>query len=43
MGLVTDEEKAVALAYAAVIGKNPNLVNTELEDFTKVTAAIFSE
>ena len=39
LGRETDEEKAVALGSAAVIGKNPNLVNTELEDYTKVTAA----
>jgi zinc protease len=39
LGRETDEEKAVALGSAAVIGKNPNLVNTELENYTKVTAA----
>ncbi len=35
----TDEEKAVALADAAVIGKNPDLVNTELERYLAVTPA----
>ena len=30
LGRDTDEEKAVAMAQAAVIGKNPDLVNTEL-------------
>src|SRR5271170_3279379 len=37
LGRDTDEEKAVALASAAVIGKNPDLVNTELERYLKVT------
>jgi zinc protease len=39
LGRDTDEEKAVALASAAVIGKNPDLVNTELTRFLAVTAA----
>jgi len=39
LGRETDEEKAVALAAAAVIGKNPGLVNSELESYTRVTAA----
>jgi zinc protease len=37
LGRDTDEEKAVALASAAVIGKNPDLVNSELERYLKVT------
>jgi zinc protease len=37
LGRDTDEQKAVALAGAAVIGKNPDLVNTELERYLKVT------
>jgi zinc protease len=36
LGRDTDEQKAIALAGAAVIGKNPELVNTELERFLKV-------
>jgi zinc protease len=39
LGRDTDEEKAIALASAAVIGKNPDLVNTELERYLKVTPA----
>ena len=39
LGRDTDEEKAVALASAAVIGKDPALVNTELERYLKVTPA----
>jgi zinc protease len=39
LGRDTDEEKAVALASAAVIGKNPDLVNTELERYLKVNPA----
>jgi zinc protease len=39
LGRDTDEEKAVALENAAVIGKNPELVNTELDQFLKVTPA----
>ncbi len=37
LGRDTDEEKAVALENAAVIGKNPDLVNTELSRYLKVT------
>jgi zinc protease len=37
LGRDTDEEKAIALANAAVIGKDPGLVNTELEHYLKVT------
>jgi zinc protease len=37
LGRDTDEQKAIALANAAVIGKNPDLVNTELERYLKVT------
>ena len=37
LGRNTDEEKAVALGAAAVIGKNPDLVNTELERYLKLT------
>ena len=39
LGRDTDEEKAVALASAAVIGKDPDLVNTELDRYLKVTPA----
>ncbi|HXQ26593.1 MAG TPA: pitrilysin family protein [Candidatus Acidoferrales bacterium] len=39
LGRDTDEEKAVALAAATVIGKNPDLVNTELDRYLKVTPA----
>jgi zinc protease len=39
LGRETDEEKAVALGSAAVIGKNPGLVNSELERYLKVTPA----
>ncbi len=37
LGRDTDEEKAVALAGAALIGKDPDLVNTELERYLRVT------
>ena len=37
LGRDTDEQKAVALENAAVIGKNPDLVNTELDRYRKVT------
>jgi zinc protease len=39
LGRNTDEEKAVALGAAAVVGKNPDLVNTELDRYLKNTAA----
>ena len=39
LGRNTDEEKAVALGAAAVIGKNPDLVNTELEQYLKLAPA----
>ena len=39
LGRETDEEKADALGEAAVIGKNPELVNTELAQYQAVTAA----
>ena len=39
LGRDTDEEKAVALASAAVIGKNPALANTELDRYLKVSPA----
>ncbi len=39
LGRNTDEEKAVALGAAAVVGKNPELVNTELDRYLKNTAA----
>jgi zinc protease len=39
LGRDTDEEKAVALENAAVIGKNPDLVNSELDRYLKVTPA----
>jgi len=38
LGRDTDEEKAEALAEAAVIGKNPDLVNTELDHYLMVAA-----
>jgi zinc protease len=37
LGRDTDEEKAEALASATVFGKNPDLVNTELDRYLKVT------
>jgi zinc protease len=37
LGRDTNEEKAVALASAAVIGKDPALANTELDRYLKVT------
>ena len=37
LGRDTNEEKAVALAEAAVIGKDPGLVNTELERYLQAT------
>jgi zinc protease len=39
LGRNTDEEKAVALGAAAVVGKNPDLANTELNEYLKNTAA----
>ena len=39
LGRDTDEEKAVALASAAVIGKDPGLVNTELDHYLTASAA----
>jgi len=39
LGRNTDEEKAVALGAAAVVGKNPDLVNIELDRYLKNTAA----
>jgi zinc protease len=39
LGRNTDEEKAVALGAAAVVGKNPELVNIELDQYLKITAA----
>jgi zinc protease len=39
LGRNTDEEKAVALGAAAVVGKNADLVNTELDRYLKNTAA----
>jgi zinc protease len=39
LGRDTDEEKAVAIASAAVIGKDPGLVNTELDRYLAVTPA----
>ena len=39
LGRDTDDEKAVALASDAVIGKDPNLVNTELDRYLKITPA----
>ena len=39
LGRDTDEQKAVALASAAVIGKDPGLVNSELDRYLGVTSA----
>jgi len=39
LGRDTDEEKAVAIESVAVIGKNPDLVNTELDRYLAVTPA----
>lgn len=39
LGRNTDEAKAVALGAAAVVGKNPDLVNTELDHYLKLTPA----
>jgi zinc protease len=39
LGRNTDEEKAVALGAASVVGKNPDLVNTELDHYLKLTPA----
>ena len=39
LGRDTDEEKAVALASAAVIGKDPGLANTELDHYFTASAA----
>jgi zinc protease len=39
LGRETDEEKANDLGQAAVIGKNPDLVNTDLARYEAVTAA----
>lgn len=39
LGRETDQEKADAIGAAAVIGKSPNLVNTELARYEAVTAA----
>jgi zinc protease len=37
LGRQTDQAKADAIGNAAVIGKDPNLVNSQLEHFLKVT------
>jgi zinc protease len=37
LGRETDQEKAEAIGAAAVLGKDPNLVNTELDRYLKVT------
>jgi zinc protease len=39
LGRETSKEKADALGRYAVIGKNPNLINTDLSNYLKVTAA----
>lgn len=39
LGRETDGEKAEALGEAAVVGKNPELVNTDLAQYEAVTAA----
>ena len=38
LGRETDQEKGDAVGGAAVLGKDPNLVNTELDRYLKVTA-----
>lgn len=38
LGRSTDQEKADAIGIAAVLGKNPDLVNTELDRYLKVSA-----
>jgi zinc protease len=43
LGRDTDEEKAIALEDAAVIGKNPDLVNTELARYLAVTPAVLEQ
>jgi zinc protease len=39
LGRNTDQEKAEALGAAAVLGKNPDLVNTELNHYLTITPA----
>jgi len=39
LGRDTDEEKAIAIETAAVLGKNPDLVNTELARYLAATPA----
>jgi zinc protease len=39
LGRDTDQEKAEALASAAVIGKNPALANTELDHYLTISLA----
>jgi zinc protease len=39
LGRQTSKEKADALGRYSVIGKNPNLINTDLSNYLKVTAA----
>jgi zinc protease len=39
LGRETSKEKADALGRYSVIGKNPNLINTDLNNYLKVTAA----
>jgi zinc protease len=39
LGRETDQEKGEALAAASVIGKDPNLVNTELDRYLKASLA----
>jgi zinc protease len=39
LGRETAKEKADALGRYAVLGKNPNLINTDLSNYLKVTAA----
>jgi predicted Zn-dependent peptidase len=36
LGRDSDEDKAVAIENAAVIGKDPNLVNTELDRYLAI-------
>ena len=39
LGRDTDEEKALALGLAAVLGKNPDLANTEPDEYLKASLA----
>lgn len=43
LGRETDQERADALGEAAVIGKNPNLINSDLVKYEAVTAAAIQQ